>query len=217
MRILSIGTRPSQLALKQLEEIEDLFPGIVFNAFLIKTKGDKDKSTPLPLEEGTDFFTHEIEQALLKDEIDVAVHSAKDLEEEASEGLVVAAMTRSIDPYDALVSRGNLTLDELPSRSRIGTSSINRQEATKKYRKDLVIKDIRGNVDDRIKQLDEEDFDAIIVARAALIRLGLEERIAQVLPFSVIRPNSLQGRLALQVRKDRRDLIKLFEEINEKQ
>lgn len=213
---LTAGTRPSKLALKQIDELKRLLPDVRFNIVAIRTRGDKDKTTPLPRTEGSDFFTHEIEQALLNGEIDIAVHSAKDLEEKTSRGLYIAAVTKSISPYDALISKDSLSLDELPLGAVVGTSSVNRQEAIKRYRGDLSVKDIRGNVDDRFRQLDNGDFDAIIVAYAALIRLGLIRRASQIIPFNIMRAHPMQGRLAIQVREERSDLKKLFEEINEK-
>jgi len=214
MRI-RVGTRPSPLALKQIEEIQVRAQEMIFEVIPIQTKGDRDKTTPLIARENSDFFTYEIEQALLNGEIDVAVHSAKDLEEDMPEELVIAAMTKSISRFDCLVSKGGLTLDELPPGARVGTSSINRSEGIKRYRKDLVVKNIRGNVDDRLAQLDRGDFDAIIVAHAALIRLGSQHRIAQMIPFAIIEPHPLQGRLAVQVRRDRNDLREVFRRIHE--
>ena len=215
-RRLRAGTRPSPLAIKQLEEVEALLPSVGFERVAIRTKGDADKRTPLSEIEGTDFFTREIEDALLSGKIDVAVHSAKDLEEEMPEGIAIAAMTRSISPYESLVSSGRDTLKTLPSGSVIGTSSAKRKEAVLKYRSDLVVRDIRGNIEERLRQLDEGLFDAVIVAHAALIRLGYEYRIAQVIPTDIIEPHPLQGRITVQVRKERKDLIKIFRSIDER-
>ncbi|MBU4312634.1 MAG: hydroxymethylbilane synthase [Candidatus Omnitrophica bacterium] len=212
---IKVGTRPSSLALKQVEEIRRLLPGIRFDVVTIKTKGDKDKVTPLSSQENTDFFTHEIEKALLNGEIDAAIHSAKDLEENTPEELILAAVTKSISRSDSLVARENLTLDTLPTGSRIGTSSKNRRLGVSKYRKDLVTLDIRGNIDERLTQLDKGYFDAIIIAHAALIRLGYGNRISQIIPYSIIEPHPLQGRLAIQIRRDRHDLFEIFRGLNE--
>jgi len=197
-----------------VEEIRERVKGAVLEAVPFETRGDKDKTTPLASLEGTDFFTFEIEQALLKGEIDAAVHSAKDLEEDMPEELIVAAITGSIDPFDSLVSAEGLTLDAMPAASRIGTSSRARQAAIEIYRPDLTVKDIRGNVEERLAKLDNGLYDAIIVANAALIRLGLEGRAAEILPRSIMDPHPMQGRLAVQVRRDRADLIELFGEID---
>lgn len=213
--IIRIGTRPSALAYKQIEEIKALLPHVHFRTVTIETTGDRDKYTPLGAVEKSDFFTGDIEDALIEGRIDAALHSAKDIEERPPEELCVAAMTSSISPCECLVSRGNRALDELPAGAVIGTSSRNRRDAVKKYRGDLVVKEIRGNVDDRIAQLDRGDFDAIIVAHAALIRLGYEDRIAEMISPEVIEPHPLQGRLAVQVRRDRRDMYNTFRCIHE--
>ncbi len=212
---VKVGARPSLLALKQVEEIQRLLPGVIFDSTPIKTKGDKDKVTPLSLRENTDFFTYEIEQALLNGEIDAAIHSAKDLEENLVSELVIAAMTKSISRYDSLVTTQNFTLDTLPAGSIVGTSSRNRKLGISDYRKDLATLDIRGNIGERLAQLDKGYFDAIIIAHAALIRLGYEERISQIIPFNIIQPHPLQGRLAVQVLKNRKDLIDIFGGIDE--
>lgn len=211
---VKIGIRPSALAFKQAEEIARLLPLIDFEVIRIETKGDKDKTTPLPNLEGTDFFTREIEEALVNGSIDAAVHSAKDLEETQPKGLVIAAMTRAASPYDCLVSKNGRCLKDLPAGSTIGTSSAKRKIAVLKFRPDLIVKDIRGNIDERLAKLDRGEFDAVIVAHAALIRLRLEDRIAEIIPKEIIEPHPYQGSLAIQVRDDRDDLIKLFGSIN---
>jgi len=213
--IIKIGTRPSALALKQIEEIKRLLPRFNLEVIPIKTRGDKDKVSILSDNEESDFFTYEIEQALLGGHIDAGVHSAKDLERDMPDGLVVAATTPSISPFECLVSRGNLTLEKLPGGAIVGTSSRKRKEAVSRFRPDLVVKYIRGNIDERLKRLDEGEFDAIIIAHAAMIRLGLEHRIAEIIPEKIIKPHSLQGRLAVQIRKDRDDLLKIFRSLDE--
>jgi len=212
--LIRIGTRPSLLALRQVEEIKGYLPETHFKIASIKTTGDKDKITPLDQQEGSAFFTDEIEKALLEGKIDAAVHSAKDMEESLPEQLVIAAVTCSISPFECLVSRGNLRLNQLSRGAVIGTSSSKRKAAIIRFRGDLIIKDIRGNVDERIRRLDRADFDAIIVAHAALIRLGYQDRIAEIIPPNVIEPHPLQGRLAIQVRRDKTDIIELFRSID---
>lgn len=202
------------LALKQAKEIAGNFPEIDFEIVAIATKGDKDKKTPLTLQERSDFFTYEIEQALINQEIDLAVHSAKDLEENQPEELEIIALTESIDPADCLVAKRNYDLDSLPAGSRVGTSSRNRSQGILNYRRDLLVKDIRGNVDQRINQLRKGSFEAIVVAAAALIRLKREYLISQVIPFTVIQPHPLQGRLAIQIRNQRSDLRSIFRNID---
>ncbi len=212
---LRIGSRPSKLALVQVKEIMSQFPDLDYEIYEINTKGDMDKSTPLDNVED-DFFTYDIEQELIKKNIDLAIHSAKDLEHTPPEELLIAATTKSISPSECLVSKNNVKLKDLPEKAVIGTSSIKRNTAIMKFRQDLVVKDIRGNVDNRIKQLDDGMFDGIIVAHAALIRLGYESRISEIISAEVMKPHILQGRLAVQIHKDRNDLLNIFGVINEK-
>lgn len=223
-RTIRIGTRTSPLALKQVDEVTEslkrLYPEIGFEVIGIDTYGDKDKATPISDVEGSDFFTREIEDALLKGEIDFAVHSAKDLPDMIPEGLHIAALTGSIDPYDALVSKGDLKLDELPCGAKIGTSSLRRKAQLKSYRDDFEIVDIRGNIEERLRLLDgngsqfpvpgSRPLDAIVIAACALVRLGLEDRAAERIPFEILKPHPLQGSLAIEARKGDRDLIELL-------
>lgn len=213
---IKVGTRPSKLALVQVDEIQAKLKGISFEVVPIETKGDKDKETLLGLRENTDFFTYEIEQALLNGKIDVAIHSAKDLERNLPPGLEIVALTKSLSIFDCLVSKFNFTLDTLPLASRVGTSSQSRKNNLIKYRSDLIAEDIRGNIDERLSQLDKGNFEAIIVAQAALIRLGYENRISQVISPNIIAPHILQGRLAVQICQDRGDLREMLKEIDEK-
>jgi len=170
---------------------------------IYNTSGDLDKVTPIEKVEGTDFFTDKIEQALLGHEIDLAVHSAKDLPETIPEGLAIAVITRSIDPSDILVSRGNFKLGELPQGARVGTSSGRRKKQLLQVRPDLEVADLRGNLDERLEKLDRGEYDAIVVAAAGLIRLGLAERITERLPFETAKG---QGALALEIRKEDQEL-----------
>lgn len=219
-RIFRIGTRRSPLALKQVEEVVNalrkFYPEFKYEVVGIDTYGDKDKITPISEIEGADFFTREIEQALLKGKIDFAVHSAKDLADRIPQGLCIAAVTKSLEPYDALVSKGNLRIEQLRKGAKIGASSLRRKTQLKKYRDDFQITDIRGNIKERLEKLDNDGLDAIAVAACALIRLGLEDRIAQKIPFSILKPHLLQGSLAIEVRKKDKELINLLEILNEK-
>lgn len=218
--IYKIGTRTSPLALRQVDEIighlKEFYPDIKVEVVGIDTYGDKDKITPISDIEGTDFFTREIDEALLRDEVDFAVHSAKDLPDEMTEGLFVAAITRSIDPDDALVSKYNLDIDSLREDARIGVSSQRRKEQLKAYRKDFQIIDIRGNIQERLDRLDKDNLDAIVVAACALVRLGLEHRITQRLHSYILKPHPLQGALAVVVKDTRKDLVNLLRVLNEK-
>lgn len=215
-RTLKIGTRTSQLALRQVDEVIDnlkkFYPDIDPRVVGIDTHGDKDKVTPISDVEGRDFFTKEIDEALLRGEIDLAVHSAKDLPDNLAPGLFIATITKSIDPFDVLVSKQNLKLNELRVGAKIGTSSLRRKSQLKNYRNDFNIIDIRGNIEERLKILDETNLDAIVIAAAGLIRLGLEDRITQRIPLDILRPHPLQGSLAIEVRKDNEDIIRLCRE-----
>ncbi|NQV04624.1 MAG: hydroxymethylbilane synthase [Candidatus Omnitrophica bacterium] len=203
-RTLRIGTRKSPLAIKQVDEaitsLKRIYPDIEVDVIPIDTYGDGDKDTPISDIEGTDFFTRELDQALLKGEIDFAIHSAKDLPDRLAQGLELEFTTESIDPYDCLVSKSGLKLDELPQGAKIGTSSLRRKTQLKKYRNDFEIIDIRGNIGERLEKLDNSDLDAIVIATAGLIRLGLEHRMTQKIPFRILRPHPLQGSLTV-VRK----------------
>ena len=211
-----IGTRTSPLAIRQVEEVvsklKRFYPEFQYKIIGINTHGDRDRITPISEIEGTDFFTREIDIALLGGEIDFAVHSAKDLADEIPKGLAVAAITSSVDSFDALVSKRNVKINQLPSGAKIGASSLRRRVQLKKYRKDFQIINIRGNIEERLRGLDfgyqssnlsyKINLDAIIVAACALVRLGLKYRIAQRIAMDILRPHPLQGSLAIVVRKD---------------
>lgn len=209
-----IGVRPSRLSLRQAEEIQGLLAQIKFSIIPIQTRGDRDKHTPLSAVEGSDFFTREIEEALLNGVIDAAVHSAKDVEEVMPAELVIAAITASISPYECLVCRKCEKLSYLPAGARIGTSSTKRKEALKRFRPDLAVRDIRGTIEERLDQLDNNKYDAIIMAHAALIRLGYEHRISEIISPAIIQPHPLQGALAIQARARDAGLIRLFSTID---
>lgn len=209
-QIIRVGTRPSRLAIKQFEEVQQRLPHLRLEPVKIFTQGDKDQTTPFSEIEGSDFFTREIEKALLNGSIDAAVHSAKDLEENMPVPLTIAAITASVSPYECLVSREGKKLNELPQGARVGTSSQKRKDALMRYRTDLQICDIRGNIEERLRQLDEGRFDAIIMAHAALIRLGYENRISEIISAAIIPPHPLQGSLAVQVRTGDCEMKSLF-------
>ena len=203
MRInLRLGTRPSPLAFKQAAEIQNIFAHVQFQVVPIYTRGDKDRKTPLSEVEGSDFFTREIDQALLEGKIDLAVHSSKDLPEVLAKGLSIALETESLTPFDALVSRNYLQFNALPAGWRIGVSSKRRKDQIKALRADLEIIDVRGNIEERIELIQKDKIDALIVAHAALIRLGLESQIAQILPLSIFKPHPKQGSLSLLTREE---------------
>ena len=202
---LKLGTRGSPLALKQAEwvkkKIKNNFFELDIEIVKIKTYGDKLPDKPLSEFSKNDMFTKEIEEALLKEKIDIGVHSMKDVPVNISDELIIAAITKREDPRDVLVSKKG-KLQELPLNSTVGTSSLRRKAQVLNFRKDLVIKDIRGNVDTRLKKLENENFDAIILAAAGLIRLGLKDKITEFIPFEIILPDAGQGALGIQIRKN---------------
>ena len=216
-----IGTRTSPLALRQVEEIlralRKFYPGFKAEVISIYTYGDRDKITPISEIEGTDFFTKEIDEALLKSRVDFAVHSAKDLPEQIPEGLYIVAITKSIDSYDALVSKNDLSLEELPFGARIGTSSLRREQQLKSYRDDFEIIDIRGNIQERLEKLDNGNLDGIVIAVCALVRLGLENRVTQRIPFEILKPHPLQGALAIVTRAEDSKLHSLLSVIDSRE
>ena len=204
-RTVRIGTRKSPLALKQAEEILGSLKGrgIFLSCEIVgfDTPGDLDKKTALSEVEGSDFFTRDLDQALLEGKIDCAVHSAKDLPGEIPAGLEVAVMTSSPETADALVSRNHEKFSELFPGSRIGVSSRRRKEQVQTARPDLVATDIRGTIRERLDQLDAGKYDAVIIAAVALLRLGCGHRIAEKLNPEIFPSHPLQGRLAILVQK----------------
>ena len=211
---LRIGVRPSALARAQAEEVVALLraTGVAIDSTVltIATAGDRDKQTPLCRMEGSDFFTRDIEEALRDETIDLAVHSAKDLEDDPPADLAVAAVTRCLSPHECLVARSAVArLATLPAGAVVGTSSVKRRAALLGYRSDLVVRDLRGTIGERLGQLAAGAYDAIIVAHAALLRLQLTEWETELIPPEIMPPHPLQGRLALQVRAARLDLMAL--------
>lgn len=202
--VLRIGTRRSDLAQWQANQVAEgigRLPGappteLVF----IKTEGDRITDVPLHAVQGKAFFTKEIEQALFDDRVDIAVHSLKDLATDLPDGLIVGAVMEREDPRDALLSRGHSTLDDLPAGARVGTSSLRRRAFIARWRSDLELVDLRGNVPTRIQRLADGAFDAIVLAAAGLKRLDFEDHITQLLPTDRVLPAVAQGAVALQVR-----------------
>ncbi len=201
-----IGTRSSKLALWQADYVADClqkeYPGLRVEKKLMTTKGDKILDAPLAKIGGKGLFTKELEMAMLAGEIDLAVHSLKDMPTEVPEGLVISAVTRRLDAGDALVSEKFQSFRELPSGAKVGTSSLRRKAQLLHVRPDLEIRDLRGNVNTRLKKLEEEDFDAIVLAVAGLKRLGFAHRITEILPKDILLPAVGQGALAIEARED---------------
>lgn len=201
-----IGTRSSKLALWQAEyvkrRLEEEYPGLKAELKLMTTKGDKILDAPLAKIGGKGLFTKELEAEMITGGIDLAVHSLKDMPTEVPEGLVISAITKRLDPGDAMVSLRYRTFCELPRGAVVGTSSLRRRAQLLHVRPDLQIRDLRGNVNTRLRKLEEESFDAIILAVAGLRRLGFGDRITQILPQDVILPAVGQGALAIETREN---------------
>jgi hydroxymethylbilane synthase len=196
--VIRIGTRGSALATAQARSVAGQLEQA--ELVVIETAGDRDRDRRFDqIGDGRAVFTREIEQALLDGRIDVAVHSAKDLTGEMPDGLEIAAVPRRADPRDACCG-GYGSLDEIPAGARIGTSSARRAGLLAMLRPDLAVVPLRGNVDTRLRKLDAGEADAIVLAAAGLIRLGLEHRIAFLFDPHRFVPEAGQGALALQVR-----------------
>ncbi|MDR2520413.1 MAG: uroporphyrinogen-III C-methyltransferase [Bacteroidales bacterium OttesenSCG-928-I14] len=216
MKKLRVVCRNSPLSLLQVKEVFSFFPSIDYQLLPVESLGDKNKHIPLfnifsdfmnEKEFSSDFFTRELDEILIRDEADIAIHSAKDLPYPLHYELELFALFRSIDSTDALVSRNNLKLDQLPEGAKVGTSSKKRKAELLKIRHDLKIISIRGNIEERISNVDSGFIDALIVATCALKRLGLDNRIASVLPFET---HSLQGSLAIVGIKNKHEVKNLF-------
>lgn len=215
---LRIGTRGSALALKQTERVVELlnrhYPGLTCNVQIVSTTGDRDKETSLQIIGGQGIFAKELQFALRNGEIDVAVHSVKDLTSELPPGMHLGAILEREDPRDVLISNtGNL--DELPSGSTVGTSSRRRVALLKRLRPDLEITDLRGNIDTRIRKVTEGPLDAAIIAAAGVHRMGWQDRISQHLEIEQFVPAPGQGALGVEVLEDNRDVRELLEPLNE--
>jgi len=209
-RSLVIGSRGSKLALAQAEficaELHHLSPDVEIRIEVIKTTGDV-KSEPLSVIGGKGVFTKELEEALLDGRIDLAVHSLKDLPSVIPEGLQVSAIGRREDAHDALVLRRDpgqtiASLSRLPPNFVVGTSSPRRAAQLKYLRRDVVIKELRGNIDTRLRKLDDGEYDALILAAAGLRRLGMEARVSSLISEKEMLPAVGQGAIGLETRSN---------------
>lgn len=210
-KVIRIGTRGSQLALWQAnaasEMVQRAFPAVEVEIVPISTQGDNDLTTSLAEMGGTGVFVKQIEKELRAGNIDIAVHSAKDLPAKDSRGLTIAATPPRGVVNDVIVCREHLGFEDLPKGAVVGTSSPRRAAQLLRTRADLVIKDIRGNVDTRLRKVDEGEFDATLFAWIGLRRMGYAWRIDDVFPTQDILPSPSQGIIALQVRKKDDDLV----------
>ena len=214
-KTLRIATRKSALALWQANHVQSLLreahSGIEIELVKIVTEGDRILDRPLSEIGGKGLFLKELEYAMLNGEADLAVHSMKDVPASMAAGLVLDAVLPRANPYDALVSRDNRLLADLPAGSNIGTSSLRRRSQLLALRPDLVVTDLRGNVDTRLRKLDEGQYDAIILACAGQERLGLGDRISETLQLPDWLPASTQGIIGLQCRQDDESTRSLIE------
>ncbi|MBB3067613.1 hydroxymethylbilane synthase [Paenibacillus baekrokdamisoli] len=209
-RVIVVGTRQSALALTQTGQVIDQLKALCaihkldydFDIRKIVTKGDRILDVTLSKVGGKGLFVKEIEQALFDGEIDLAVHSMKDMPYELPEGLINGAVPKRVDPRDCLISKGGLSLEELPQGAKVGTSSLRRSSQLKHARPDLQIESIRGNIDSRIGKLETEGFDAIVLAAAGLHRMGWESKISSYVPVELSVPAVGQGALGIECRED---------------
>jgi hydroxymethylbilane synthase len=202
LNLLRIGTRGSALARWQAEKVRARLAewNIPAELVLIRTSGDRDASTPLHAMGGKGIFIKELEDALLDRRIDLAVHSMKDVPTDMPAGLIIGAICARDDVRDALVSRHGLGLDALPAGARVGTSSLRRQAQLLHRRADLRMVEMRGNVDTRLAKVERGDYDAIVLAKAGLDRLGLAGRITEVLSADICLPAAGQGAIGVETR-----------------
>ena len=215
-----IGTRASALALWQAHHVESLIgslPGApAVELVHIKTEGDVRTDVPLWALQGKAFFTKEIDRALLAGEVDVAVHSLKDLSTVLEPGLELAATLPREDPRDALLTRDGAGLAELPPGARLGTSSLRRRAFVSRVRPDVQLLELRGNVPTRIERLKNGDYDAIILAYAGLRRLGLQEHVSQLLATDVFPPAVSQGVIGVCCRADDAETLKWLRPLDDR-
>lgn len=217
---MRIGTRGSKLALEQSEwvrkKIEAEYPDVQVELVSIKTTGDKILDSPLSKIGGKGLFVKEIEEALLRNEIDLAVHSMKDVPAELPEDLILCTFPEREDPRDAFISIRYSTLKDLPQGASLGTSSLRRSAQLLHRRPDLNIHPLRGNVDTRLRKLEAGDYQAIILATAGLKRLGFADRIKQLIPEEEMVPAIGQGALGLEVRRNDEQTMGMLSFLNHK-
>ncbi len=217
-RTLTIATRESPLALWQARYVQAALlaahPDLEIRLLGMTSRGDQLLDVPLAKVGGKGLFVKELETALLEGSADIAVHSMKDVPMEFPEGLGLGAICTREDPTDALVSNRFTRLEALPAGSVVGTSSLRRECQLRARRPDLEIRFLRGNVNTRLRKLDDGEYDAIILASAGLLRLGLEQRIARRIPVEQSLPAGGQGAVGIELRRDDRELAALLEALH---
>lgn len=217
--VIRVGSRGSRLALSQTKYVISLLerhnPGTDFKAVTVKTEGDRDVSTSLEKMGGIGVFTKKIEKALLERSIDVAVHSAKDLPSIMTDGLEIGAVPPRESCEDVWISRDGAVLSEIRSDGIVGTGSPRRRAMLLRLRPDLRVADIRGNVETRLRKMENGDYDGLIMAYAGLKRTGLEDRVTSVLSEDDFLPAPGQGFLAVQIREDDWDISRIVTSIDD--
>ncbi|MCF6764666.1 hydroxymethylbilane synthase [Thiotrichales bacterium 19S3-7] len=217
---LRIATRKSPLALWQSEYVKTQllkhYPQLDIEFVLLQTEGDKRLEQPLSNIGGKGLFMKELEIAIKNDQADIAVHSLKDIPYQLPDDFHLACFCQRESPFDAFVSNQYSSIANLPKGAIVGTSSLRRQSQLLNYRNDLIIKPIRGNVNTRLSKLDDQQYDALILAHAGLIRLNLSERIKQIIPDHLMLPAQGQGVISVECLKDRSSLIKMLSVINDR-
>jgi len=220
-QVLRIGSRGSKLALWQAEFIKylilDKFPELEIRIIVIKTAGDKHLEPPLSIIGGKGVFVKEIEESLLMKEIDLAVHSMKDLPAVLPDGLIIGAVPERGDPRDALVSNGDIKFNQLRQGARVGTGSLRRRVQLLRLKPDIEIVPIRGNVDTRIRRLRNGDLDSIVLAMAGLERMGLIHEVTESFPVEVMIPAPGQGIIAVECRDSDSEVKEILSEINHRE
>lgn len=215
MSVIRIATRKSPLALWQAEHVQQellkYHPGLQVELVPMSTQGDRFLSAPLSQIGGKGLFMKELEQAILEDRADIAVHSMKDVTADFPEGLQLSVIMEREDPRDAFISNQYSSLDALPQNAVVGTSSVRRQCQLRKIRPDLELKDLRGNVGTRLGKLDEGQYDAIILATAGIKRLGLADRISEYISTNVLLPAVGQAAIGIETRENDPNTLEILQ------
>jgi len=219
LKKIRIATRKSPLALWQAEHVKarllQYYPALDVEMISMQTQGDRILDTPLSMVGGKGLFIKELEQTLYDYQADIAVHSMKDVTIDMPEGLILPVILKRENPHDVFISSKVKSINALPDGAIVGTSSLRRACQLKAWRADLNIKDLRGNVGTRLKKLDGGEFDAIILAAAGVIRLGLEDRISEIISTDIILPAIGQGAIGIQMRTDDTDVLEKISLLND--
>lgn len=217
--LIKVGSRKSQLAMWQTEYVIKILkeknPEYDFEIVPISTKGDKLLDVALSKIGDKGLFTKELEVALLEKKIDLAVHSMKDVPTMLPEGLTISAITKRHDPRDVLIAKDDISFNDLPKGAKVGTSSLRRKSQILNKRPDLNIEDLRGNLNTRFKKMEDENFDAIIVAAAGVERLGWQDKITEKLDTDISLPAVAQGALGIETRENDERIINVLKTIND--